>query len=118
MAQWLAHPNELGQPPEAVSVADTRELFWPPTNDRRRLWVIRYAHRSDGELAEGYGLVGSTTWAMFGESQVRDPMDVYAIHCCWELQANEDPRAPSERSPAAGRRILAERNPEFRLRGA
>ena len=118
MAQWLAHPNELGHPPEAISVADTRELYWPPTNDRRRLWVIRFAHRSDGELVEDYGLVGSTTWAMFGESPARDPMDVYAIHCCWELQSNEDPRAPSERSPAAGRRILAERNPEFRLRGA
>lgn len=44
-------------------------------------------------------------------------MDVYAIHCCWELQANEDPRAPSEHSAATGR-ILSERNPEFRLRGA
>jgi hypothetical protein len=118
IAQWLAHPNELGEPPEDVSIADTRELYWPPTNDRRRLWVIRYTHRADGELAEGFGLVGSTTWAMFGESPDQDPMDVYAIHCCWELQGNDDPRAPSERSAAAGRRILAERNPEFRLRGA
>jgi len=118
MAQWLAHPNELGVPPEDVSVADTRELFWPPTNDRRRLWVIRYKHRADGELVEDYGLVGSTTWAMFGSSAVRGPLDVYAVHCCWELQANEDPRAPTDLSTAAGHRILAERNPEFRLRGA
>jgi hypothetical protein len=118
MCEWLAHPNELGRPPEEVSVADTRELFWPPKNDRRRLWVIRYTYREKGgELRESYGLVGSTTWAMMTEeSQVIDPADVYAIHCCWELQMTGDPRAPGQRSVAAGRRILAERNPDFRLR--
>jgi hypothetical protein len=117
MAEWLAHPNELGSPPEEVSVADTRELFWPPTNDRRQLWVIRYKHRdAEGTLRESYGLVGSTTWAMMSEeSRVTDPMEIYALHCCWELEMNGDPKAPSERSVAAGRRILAQRNPEFRL---
>jgi hypothetical protein len=118
MAQWLAHPNELGRAPDAVSIADTRELYWPPTNDQRQLWVIRYVHRDgDSGRIEDFGLVGSTTWAMMSEeSRVGDPLDVYAIHCCWELEANDDPRAPPERSVAAGRRILAERNPEFRLR--
>jgi hypothetical protein len=116
MAEWLAHPNELGAPPDEVFIADTRELFWPPTNDRRQLWVIGYKHRSEGEPVEDYGLVGSTTWAMFSEPRVSKPTDIYAIHCCWELQGNDDPRAPSERSVAAGLRILAENNPEFRLR--
>jgi hypothetical protein len=120
MAQWLAHPNELGKAPEEVSVADTRELFWPPTNDRRHLWVIRYTYRDDGDqaLRESYGMVGSRTWAMMSkESQVSDPTDIYAIHCCWELEMNGDPSAPRERTIAAGRRLLAQRNPEFRLRG-
>ena len=119
MAQWLAHPNEFGRPPEEVSVADTRELFWPPTNDRRRLWVIRYVYREDdGALRPSYGLVGSTTWAMMSEeSRVEDPMDIYAIHCCWELEMNGDTSAPGERTVAAGRRILGQRNPDFSLRG-
>jgi hypothetical protein len=42
-------------------------------------------------------------------------LDVYAIHCCWDLEANNDSRAPGERSAAAGRRLLAEHNPDFRL---
>jgi hypothetical protein len=116
MAEWLAHPNELGAPPEEVFIADTRELFWPPTNDRRQLWIIGYKYRSEDEPLEDYGLVGSTTWAMFSEPRVSKPIEIYAVHCCWELQANDDPRAPSERSVAAGLRILAENNPEFRLR--
>ena len=39
MGQWRAHPSELGRAPDAVSIADTRELYWPPTNDQRQLWV-------------------------------------------------------------------------------
>jgi len=39
MCQWLAHPNELGSPPHEIRQVDTRELFWPPTNDHRKLWV-------------------------------------------------------------------------------
>jgi hypothetical protein len=40
MADWLSHPTEFGKFPDALCVYDTRELFWPPTNDRRRLWLI------------------------------------------------------------------------------
>ena len=32
--------------------------------------------------------------------------DAYALHCCWELEANGDPRAPDERTIEAGRAIL------------
>ena len=119
MASWLAHPNECGRPPDEISVADSRELYWPPTDDRRQLWVIRYGYQDEsGQWERGFGLTGSTTWAMFGENDAATrALDVYAIHCCWELESNEDPRAPGERSAAAGRRLLAEDNPEFRLKG-
>ena len=55
----------------------------------------------------GLGMVGSTTFALFGEAtDDLPPEDVYGLHCCWELQSNQDPRAPEERSAAAGRAIL------------
>ena len=34
------------------------------------------------------------------------PEDAYALHCCWDLEANDDVRAPEERTIAAGRAIL------------
>lgn len=119
MAQWLAHPNEFGRMPDGIEIALRRELFWPPTSDTRALWVLRYEYRvDDGSVDSGYGLFGSTTWAMLDDETkagMIEPLDVYALHCCWELESNEDPRAPKERSVAAGRRLLAEHNPEFRL---
>jgi len=120
MAQWLAHPNEFCRMPDAIEIATHRELYWPPTRDRRPLWVIRYEYRAgDGTLDSGYGLVGSTTWALMDEAKAGEiePLNVYALHCCWELESNQDSRAPAERNVAAGRRLLAEHNPEFRSTG-
>lgn len=116
MANWLAHPMEFGQPPDEVELVDSRELFWPPTNDIRRLWLVRYVYSDDnfGESNAGFGLVGSVTFALFGEAtQDLSPEDVYGLHCCWELEANDDPRAPDERTAKAGRMILSRSNAGF-----
>lgn len=115
MCQWISHPNEFGRPPDHVELIDTRELFWPPTRDRRRLWLVRYAFSgSDDEDKEGYGLVGSVTWAMFGSNTTEMRVeDIYGLHCAWELQSNEDAEAPAEMDADAGRRILLKYNPRF-----
>jgi hypothetical protein len=104
MAEWLAHPNEMGRAPDRIRVLDTREMFWPPTNDRRRLWLIAYSY-DDGEA--GVGMVGSVTFALFGDANPdASPEDIYGLHCAWELEMNHDPRAPDPRTSAAGRKIL------------
>lgn len=115
LSAWLAHPMEFGRPPDEIAVVDSRELNWPPTNDRRRLWVVRYGYEQSpgGRAGEsGYGLVGSVTFALFSEATLEmTPGDVYALHCCWELEMRHDPRAPKPRSVEAGRSILSESNP-------
>jgi hypothetical protein len=117
MCSWLAHPAELGRPPEVIEQVDTRELVWPPTDDHRRVWLFRYeSSPPDGESEPevGFGMVGSVTFAMFGESSAdRTPEEVYGLHCAWELEVNHDPRAPEKRTAEAGMRILAAVNPGF-----
>lgn len=111
MSEWLSYPTEFGRPPDRLSIALERELYWPPTDDRRTLWVVRYEYDAtdEGPADAGYGLVGSTTFALFDEcSADLDPEDVLGLHCCWELQMNGDPRAPQSRTAEAGRRILEE----------
>lgn len=115
MCEWLAHPNEVGRPPDRIEQVDSQELYWPPTADRRRLWVFRYEYdQDDGGVDQGFGLTGSVTWAMmFGDTTIQEPEDVYCLHCAWELQMNRDPKAPSECSVEEGRRILQKFNPRF-----
>ncbi len=114
MARWLSHPMEYGKPPDAIELYDTRELFWPPTNDRRKLWLFKYRYVAWGRRLKevtGLGMVGSVTFALVGESTAdMAPIDAYALHCCWELHVNEDPREPGKRSAEVGRKILAEHN--------
>ena len=60
------------------------------------------------------GLVGSITFALFGETTHNlSAEDIYGIHCCWELESNQDDRAPQKRSANAGRKILAIKNKGF-----
>jgi len=89
-AQWLAHPNELGRPPDELEIVDHRMLHWPPERAAQPFWLIRYLARDETGLEPDdvdCGLVGSTTWCFFSyEMNRRPPEDVYAIHCYWEME--------------------------------
>ena len=120
MAEWLSHPNEFGRPPDELERVDTRTLAWPPTRDTRRLWLVRYRYENPsphGQAEEGVGLVGSVTFALFGEATcARSVDDLYGLYCAWELEVRGDPRAPEQRSSAAGRALLdraARDGPDF-----
>jgi hypothetical protein len=89
-AQWLAHPNELGCPPDEMKVVDHRLLAWPPESAEIPVWIIRYRLRDrHGLEADNVdsGMVGSVTWCFFSyQMHLRPPEDVYAIHCYWEME--------------------------------
>ena len=110
LCDWLAHPQEFGRSPDEIEQYDTRDLFWPPTNDVRQVWLFRYRYlaETEGEADDcGLGFYGSITFSLFGETtHDMAPEDAYALHCCWELEVNEDLRAPEERTIPAGRAIL------------
>lgn len=110
MARWLAHPMEMGRPPDEAELFDRRTLNWPPAGESRDMWIIRYRYHDSDEQEEndeGVGLVGGITFALFGETEpTMTPEDIYALHCCWEMQVEEDRPSPSERSIATGRELL------------
>lgn len=114
-SSWLMHPNELGRPPDFITQIDSRELNWPPSGDRRRFWLFKYRcePRAENQPAdEGIGLVGSITFALLGETTTDlTPEDVYALHCCWELEIYDGSK---EFKIANGRRLLAEISHDLR----
>ena len=110
VSDWLARPQEFGRPPDEIELYDSRELYWPPTNDVRRVWLYKYRYvaEEEGESDDcGLGFYGSITFSLFDETNPdMAPEDAYALHCCWELEVNDDVRAPEVRSIATGRAIL------------
>lgn len=125
LVAWLSHPDEFGRQPDAISLFDARELYWPPTRDRRPVWLFQYRYDVDEEVTDsthgrydvGIGMVGSITFSLMGET---DPgmtaEDVYALHCCWELEYRGDERAPAVRDIEAGRQLLAQHQHGFAAR--
>ncbi len=112
MAEWLAHPHEFGRLPDRLELYDTRTIYWPPTDDRRTVWLFSYTYQDSDQ--SGLGMVGSVTFALFGETTAAiTPVEAYALHCCWELEISQDPRTPSPRSVAAGLAILKQYNPNL-----
>jgi hypothetical protein len=88
-AQWLAHPSELGRPPDELQIIDHRVLDWPPDREPTKMWLIRYRVKDDTGLKPDdadVGLVGSVTFCLFSyKLNQRPPEDCYAIHCYWEM---------------------------------
>ncbi len=124
LTAWLAHPEEFGRPPDEIALLDTRELYWPPTRDRRQLWLFRYRYviddsndpvRPDHEPYEiGVGMVGSITFSLLGETNPgMSPEDLYALHCCFEMEYKGDGKTPKERSIRAGRYLLRQHQAGF-----
>jgi hypothetical protein len=106
LCQWLSQPNEYGRPPDRIELMDTRVLYWPPTDDLRQVWLFSYYY-DDHECSGGVGMVGSVTCSLIGETTSDLPAaDVYALHCCCELQNNGDRRAPRYRSVKAGKTLV------------
>jgi hypothetical protein len=89
-ARWLAHPNELGKPPDKLEIIDHRLIAWPPERSAKPFWLIQYEVKAATALDDddvGCGLVGSKTFCFFSyELTQRPPEDAYAVHCYWEMR--------------------------------
>ena len=109
LADWLSHPNELGAPPDSLTIIDQRELFWPAAGKRELQTLLHW--KCGGN--EGVCWTGSTTWALFSESDADQPvLDLYAMYHSWHMKAENHPKAPESFTDLeAGRAILSEANP-------
>jgi hypothetical protein len=110
MVSWLMHPNEFGEEPESIELWDRRVLDWPPTGDRRELFLFHYRYPAwgDEEPERGVGLVGSETFSLTNETKPPPegtPEEAYVAHCLWELQQAGDPRAETL-TPDGVRKLL------------
>jgi hypothetical protein len=116
-AHWLVSESPLRCSPDRLHFLESRELFWLPRHQHVRLYAVKYEFdQPQGELAirDGIALVGSITHSLIGETNASmDLIDVYGLHCCWELEAMNDPLAPRNRTLKTGRNLLRKHNPHL-----
>jgi hypothetical protein len=87
---WISHPNELGRPPDEMHILDRRTLDWPPEFTPAAVWLLVWIARDPDGLKpdqKGVGMTGTRTWCFFAHDlEQRPPEDIYALHCCRELE--------------------------------
>jgi len=111
LARWLSRPSEFGRPPDELELVETRELDWPATGDKRRLWLIRFRYRARFAGRTDFvrvGCVGSTTYCHYELAlPEKTPQELWGIYLGWELQQRRDPRAPDPNHLAAAAELLS-----------
>jgi hypothetical protein len=112
MCAWLSQPDAYGEIPDEIEIFDYRTAAWAPTNDIRPIWLMKFTYAADPNDPEDYtetgiGMVGSETDVLFDDTNPnQSPEEIYALHCCSELQQNGDDRAPDFPTAEAGLKIL------------
>lgn len=94
VVEWFSHPAEMSRPPDEATILDSRELNWPPTGDKRRLWAVKgvFKPQSADEKEEVHvALTGSSTFCLFGRTTATmTPEQILLLHCHWEMETEGD----------------------------
>ena len=109
MSRWLQHPNELGTAPLTIEVFAHRKLHWPPTDDERELWLIRFTYqfKDDAMPKTAFGMVGSMTWSSFEEYKTPpSPEELLLHHCTLEMERDEHRSENAAKKDEARREAL------------
>lgn len=64
MSEWLAHPNEFGEPPLEIHEIHRELTEWPLEDGKVEIVLYRY-RMADGYV--GVGMTGPITWSFLGE---------------------------------------------------
>ena len=64
MANWLAHPMEFGEPPEAIEEIYRERTYWP-LFDQKVTLAFHYYRMKDG--FSSIGMTGPITWSFLGD---------------------------------------------------
>lgn len=92
--EWLSQEEQRGRAPDNVELVDTRQVYWPPLEEDRVLWLFRFTYISplDQQPQDYLALVGGIGPHSFFQAEMLDwPLDdLYAYHCSWEWFYAED----------------------------
>lgn len=81
MAEWLAHPNEFGQPPKSVKFKRTYKATLMG-HGKTDIHLVDY-EMPDGVVGRGF-VNGSLTWSFLGEGvNAIDEQSLLTAYCGW-----------------------------------
>ncbi|MEM6690969.1 MAG: HEAT repeat domain-containing protein [Planctomycetota bacterium] len=89
MALWMSQPGQMGVPPTAVEVIDSRRMLWPSFEDPIDVYLVRYEYNFGDRTYSNVGVTGPVNFSL-GADVADLPMDdIYAVYAGWHAEHDE-----------------------------
>jgi hypothetical protein len=89
LALWLCQPQQMGVPPTAIEVIDSRRMLWPSFNDPIDIRLVRFEYNFGTRQYSNVGITGPVTFALSADVADLPLDDIYSIYAGWHAEHPE-----------------------------
>lgn len=107
MALWLCQPQQMGVPPTAVEVVDTRRMLWPSFHDPVDVYLVRFEYNFGERTFSNVGISGPVTFALSADVADLPMDDIYAIYAGWHAEHPGIVSVPADQFNEAQSRVMS-----------
>ncbi|TWT81113.1 hypothetical protein CA13_25600 [Planctomycetes bacterium CA13] len=107
MALWLTQPQQMGVPPTAVEVIESRRMLWPSFNDRIDVHLVRFEYSFGDKKYSNVGITGPVVFALSTDVADLPVEDIYAIYAGWHAEHSEIFTVAADQFNVAQKRAMA-----------
>lgn len=105
LALWLTQPQQMGVPPTAIEVLETRRLIWPSFTEPVDVFLIRFEYNFGESQFSNVGIAGPVAFALGADVADLPQDDIYAIYAGWHVEHDEIFTVPANQWNEAQHRI-------------
>lgn len=106
LALWLTQPQQMGVPPTAIEVLESRRMIWPSFTDPIDVFLVRFEYNFGESLFSNVGIAGPVAFALAADVADLPQDDIYAIYAGWHVDHDEIFTVPANQLNDAQRRIV------------
>ena len=106
LALWLTQPAQMGVPPTAIEVVDTRRMMWPSFNDPVDVFLVRFEYNFGENTYSNVGITGPVTFALSSDVANLPVDDIYAMYAGWHAEHPEIFAVAQDQFNDAQRRVM------------
>ena len=105
MALWLSQPQQMGVPPTAVEVIDSRRQFWPSFETPVDCYLVHFTYNFGDTQYTNVGMTGPVVHAFAADVADLPLTDIYAAFAGWHADHPDIFAIPATQWNAAQRRV-------------
>ena len=86
LALWLSQPQQMGVPPTAIEVIDSRRMLWPSFDNPVDVYLVRFEYNFGDRVFSNVGISGPVTHTLSADVADLPADDIYSIYAGWHAE--------------------------------